>query len=287
MPYTLLSHRTVIRLAGEDTLPFLQGLVTNDVMRLVTGAAVYAALLTPQGKFLHDFFLLRTGDGVLVDTDASRADDLTQRLGMYKLRSKVTIEKSDMAVVSVWDVDVAMPDSLHVFADPRISEMGWRIIGESAVITRWCQSKSIALAGKEAYEQMRIGHGVPEGVRDLVPEKSFLLPFGFEDLHGVDFNKGCYVGQEVTARSKHLGQLRKFIYKVQSRDTALPPSGTPVYLGEHLAGEMRSSSGKTGLALLNTEDVGKARLIQADFRAGNAAVQALLPAWVKTKPAAA
>jgi len=289
MPYAPLPHRGLIRLFGDDTLTFLQGLVTNDVMRLMPGDALYSALLTPQGKFLHDFFIIRGEDDVLMDVDSTRLNDLVQRLNMYKLRSKVTIETlgSAMTVAALWESSDIAPPPLRAFADPRVNELGWRIVGESSAIVAWCNSVSVPAVAPEAYEQRRIALGVPEGVRDLIPDKSFLLQYGFEDLHGVDFRKGCYVGQEVTARSKHLGQVRKFIYKVQSPDMALPAAGTPIHLDGALSGEMRSSYGKAGLALLSVEDVEKARQTHTDFRAGDTPLSASLPAWVKNTPAPA
>jgi tRNA-modifying protein YgfZ len=283
----MLTQRGFIRISGEDRVAFLQGLVSNDVARLAPGHAVYAALLTPQGKFLHDFFLIGDNDGILLDSDADRLPDLMQRLKMYRLRSKVSIDSAaGIAVAALWGIEAPSAAGLHVFPDPRVSELGWRAVGDKTVLEAWLATLSLQKTGTEAYERMRIEAGVPEGGRDLIADKSFLLQFGFEDLHGVDFKKGCYVGQEVTARSKHLGQMRKFVYKVQG-SAALPAAGTPVYIGDELAGEMRSSAGSAGIALLSVENAEKARLSHADLRSGDATLKVSLPGWIKINPSGA
>lgn len=283
MLYTHLTHRGLLRISGEDTVPFLQGLVSNDVARLGQRPALYAALLTPQGKFLHDFFLVREGDAVWLDSDASRLPDLAQKMKMYRLRSKVSIDPAPegMGVAAMWNADDLSPVQASLaFPDPRLPLLGWRVIGNKASVDAALRARGGQEVKPEEYERLRLEAGVPEGGHDLIPEKSFLLPFGFEDLHGVDFKKGCYVGQEVTARSKHLGQLRKFIYKVESADKPLPPAGTPVYAGEALMGEMRSSLGTKGLAFLEVQAVRDARAQGVQLRAAEVSCFASLPAWV-------
>ena len=277
MPYAPLNNRSLIALSGDDTLPFLQGLVSNDVLRLPQTGIVYAALLTPQGKFLHDFFILAQDDKVLIDCENDRRSELMQRLLKYRLRSKVTLETvDDLSVSALWNEPPPTGRGITFFPDPRISALGWRILSKSEELTA-----SFTQVNEEDYDLHRLTLGVPEGGRDLIPEKSFLLPFGFEDLHGVDFNKGCYVGQEVTARSKHRGQLRKYIYQVTGSQKDLPAAGTPIYCNDTLVGEMHSSRGSIGLAVLNRDEVEKAHALHINLRCGDQLLKERLPDWVK------
>ncbi len=266
MPIASLPSRSVLRLEGDDTLAFLQGLVTNDVMRLKAERAQYAALLTPQGKFLYGFFLYALGNAVLIDVDGARAAELLQRLKMYRLRSKVEIDfLPEMKVFAGWDA----PAPEGAYADPRLAELGWRVVSEGM------QTDATA----QAYAQMRLSLSVPDESVDLVPEKSFPLHFGFEDLHAVDFRKGCYVGQEVTARTKHLGTMRKFLYRVEGAGS-LPPAGSAIMAGSDVAGEMCSSEGGVGLAILQAEKASGA----LSYAGG--ALSASLPNWARNIPAA-
>ena len=288
MFYAHLADRAVISISGDDAFVFLQGLVSNDVMRLKKGESVYAALLTAQGKFLHDFFLMPQGDSILLDCNKQGAADLLARLAMYKLRSKVTLEaKDDAGVVAVWGEDSGsgFRASEAWFSDPRMPQLGWRFIGNSDAISARCKEQGMTAADDKAYERCRLSLGVPDGAYDMVREKSLLLEFGFEDLHGVDFAKGCYVGQEVTARSKYRGQMRRFIYQVQA-EVALPPCGTPVTLDGVAAGELRSGQNGTGLALLNVAMVGNAQSRDHNFEAKNVVFKASLPRWAMHPPKA-
>lgn len=231
--FTALTDRAVLRLSGPDALPFLQGLVTCDVLRLPQRGAQFAALLTPQGKYLHSFFLCWQDGAVLLDVARARLPDLLARLKMYKLRSQVLIEETALRVGAGW----GEPPAPHAFADPRLEGLGWRIIGEALPQVS---------ATPEDYDAHRLALGVP-GDNDLTPEKSFPLQFGFEDLQAVDFAKGCYVGQEVTARTKHRGQLAKLLCSVRG---VLPEKGAPLLLEGVAVGEMLSGRDGVGLALL-------------------------------------
>jgi folate-binding protein YgfZ len=282
MRYTFLPERGVLRLSGEDTPAFLQGLVSNDVSRLAETGILYAALLSPQGKYLHDFFLAAWEKSVLIDCEKERLPDLHKRLAMYRLRSKVTMEvmPGDFGVAALWDgkIQEIAAGKIRVRRDPRLAALGWRAVGDKDAIAAWCQEQEIEPVDADAYDRMRIEAGVPES-RDMVVDKSLLLQFGFEELHGVDFHKGCYVGQEVTARSKHIGQVRKFLYKIRCLSGVLPPMGSPIYLGDEAAGELRSHAGGKGLALMKVEMVEKASRSGMDFRCGDAVLKAELPAW--------
>lgn len=279
MPYSPLPSRAVLRLSGDDTLNFLQGLVTNDVLRLPKEKVQYAAMLTPQGKFLHGFFLFWHDGAVLVDVDNMRAVDLLQRLKLYRLRSRVAMElmPETVQVAALWHEDglLPVPEGVIAVADPRNPQLGYRVVGD---IQAWAHGVPVVDAA--AYDAMRLSLGVPDESRDLTPEKSFVLPFGFEFLHAVDFRKGCYVGQEVTARSKHLGTLRKFMYVVKSEDDVnLPAMGTVLYCDGEAVGEMLSSRDCVGLAMLQVA------FAQKDLYHGvHHRVSVSAPSWVKNLP---
>jgi folate-binding protein YgfZ len=223
--------RRVLRIGGADRVHFLQGLVTNDLRHLDAGL-VYAALLSPQGKYLADFFLKDAGDAILLDADADQAPGLAQRLGLYRLRAAVTIEDSGLAVRR--GTGPAPPGALP---DPRHPDLGWRAYG--------------AEGGDDGtdFDAIRVAHCIPEAGIELVPNDTFILEAGFERLHGVDFRKGCYVGQEVTARMKHKTELRKGLATVEV-DGAAPP-GTPLATEDgREAGVLYTQSGGRGIAYL-------------------------------------
>jgi folate-binding protein YgfZ len=241
-----MSTRTVFRITGSDQAPFLQNLVTNDVTRAQDGL-VWTALLTPQGKYLADFFLLADGDGLLLDVDTSLAAGLSQRLTMYRLRADVQIAQTDITVAR----GLGEPPK-GAFADPRDPSLGWRAYD--------------GRAGEEAdWEALRVAAGVPESGIELIPNESYPLEHRFEALSGVDFKKGCYVGQEVTARMKHKTTLRKGLARVQVTGAADP--GTPIVNGDGKeAGTLYSQANGAGLAYLRFDRA------TGDMRAGDATV---------------
>jgi folate-binding protein YgfZ len=267
MYFTLLPKRAMLAVSGGDAETFLQGLVSNDLRKLSSGA-VYAAMLSPQGKFLHDFFLIRRGDAILMDCDSLRVNDLLSRLTLYKLRAAVNIEKLPDAVTAAWGKKTEQG-----YADPRLPAMGYRIIG--AAKTDGWQEKTF-----DDYEAHRLALGIPDGAQDMLIDKSFLLELGFESLHGVDFNKGCYVGQEVTARSKFRGQVRKHIYQVRA-DGELPPLGTPIVQDGAEVGQLRSHAGNIGLAIIRIEAVEKNSPLTADGKT----IAASFPIWANADAA--
>jgi tRNA-modifying protein YgfZ len=227
-----VADRTIIRLTGNDALPFLQGLVSNNVMPLAKGPGlVWAALLSPQGKYLVDFFVANTGADLLIDLPAFLADTTLQRLGIYRLRADVVLSPSDLTVVRGLG-----PAPAGALADPRHPDLGWRLYGA-------------ALPAPDVdWDAIRVRHLIPECGIELVPGESYLLETGFDRLHGVDFRKGCYVGQEVTARMKHKTDLRKGLAKV--RVSAPVPVGTPILSGGKEAGTLWTQSGGMGIAYL-------------------------------------
>ena len=233
------TDRSVLRVSGPEAREFLQGLVTNDVRGLDRGA-VYAALLSPQGKYLFDFFLVPDGDDILIDVKADRAPALAQRLAMYRLRAKVAIEPTALAVIAGLG-----PPPEGALADPRHPDLGWRAwVADPAALLA-----SLAPLSPGEMQARRIALGVPESGAELLPDDSYILEMGFERLNGVDFRKGCYVGQEVTARMKHKTDLRKGLVRVRVEGEA-PPPGTEIRAGEKPAGTLHSAAGGQGLAYL-------------------------------------
>ena len=260
-----LKDRGVIAVGAEEAASFLQGLLTNDVERLEEGAARYAGLLTPQGKILFDMLVVRApGSAFLIDCAAEQAADLARRLGFYKLRSKVSIadQSADRAVVAFWgdeEPDEA-PDSV-LYADPRDSRLGWR-----AIMPRG-QAVQIGEEHAPTYEALRIAAGVPKGGVDFVYGDAFPHDANFDLLHGVDFDKGCYVGQEVVSRMKHRGTARKRVARVKL--TAEPASpGTAVLDGELAVGTLGSSSGREALAMLRLDRVEDAKAAGRELTSG-------------------
>ena len=243
-----MSDRQILRFSGADTRDFLQGLVTNDVTRLGDGL-IYAALLTPQGKYIADFFLFADGDTVLLDAQASQVDMLVQRLTLYKLRADVTIERTELHLHRGLD-----DTPTDAFSDPRNSALGWRAYRDKPQHddTDWAT--------------IRVTHMIPQTGIELTPD-TFILEVGFERLHGVDFRKGCYVGQEVTARMKHKTELRKGLALVSVSGTALP--GTEITAAGKPAGTLHSVAGDRALAYLRFDRA------QGLMNAGSAQIEML------------
>ncbi len=268
----LLEDRGVIQVSGDDATSFLQGLLTNDVERLGVGEARYAGLLSPQGKILFDMLVVRapaeTGAAFLLDCAAVQAVDLTRRLGFYKLRARVSIAdaSSALAVVAYWGEEPdGAPGSVR-YADPRDSRLGWREILPRAA------ARTVGDEHAPTYEALRIGAGVPKGGVDFLYGDAFPHDANFDLLQGVDFAKGCYVGQEVVSRMKHRGAARKRIERVKVLGEP-PPPGTPVLDGELAAGTLGSSSGREGLAMLRLDRVEDANAAGRALSAGGVRLQ--------------
>ncbi|WP_071672856.1 CAF17-like 4Fe-4S cluster assembly/insertion protein YgfZ [Nioella nitratireducens] len=239
------TDRTVIRLTGEDRHHLLHGLVTRDP---VANALTYSALLTPQGKFLADFFLLDQGDEILLDVKSDLAPGLAKRLMMYRLRSRVGIEAADLTVTR----GLGEPPT-GALADPRHPALGWRAFGSEGG------------PASVDWDAIRVAHCIPETGVELIPDETFILEAGFDRLAGVDHRKGCYVGQEVTARMKHKTTLRKGLVTVQIDGSA--PVGTQIMAGGKVAGTLFTQSGGQAIAYLRFERAG------AEMTAGDASVR--------------
>jgi folate-binding protein YgfZ len=286
--YAILPGRAVLEIAGPDRKAFLQGLVSSDARRVAPTRALHAALLTAQGRFLHEFHIAELGEAILLDAEAARLDDLAKRLKLYKLRSKVTIAaRPDLAVGAAWGDSVpasfglaaeegaAKPEAEGVvFVDPRLAALGVRALLPRTRFAEIACAAGCASRDEAAYDTLRVSHGVPDGSRDLPVEDALLLENGFDELHGVDWKKGCYVGQELTARMKYRGLVKKRLVPV-SIDGPVPAPGTPVTRDGQEAGEMRSSAGAMGLALLRLEALNAT----GPLRAGDATLRPTKPAW--------
>ena len=275
--FSILSHRGVIAVAGEDRVEFLQGLISNDVTKVAQSHAVWAALLTPQGRFLNDMFVVDAGFGtLLLETERERAPALARKLAMYKLRSKVTVEDRsagmDVAVVFGPGAEKcnAVPGALS-YIDPRLPELGLRVLTPAGQAGKLLGLPEAPVA---EYDALRLKLGVPDGSRDLPVEKALLLESGFDELHGVDWEKGCYMGQELTARTKYRALVRKRLFPVQV-EGEMPAPGTAIERNGEEVGEIRSGAGDRALAMLRLE------ALDGTLTAGGARIVPHKPDWMK------
>ena len=275
--FSLLAHRSVIAVGGPDRAAFLQGLISNDTAKVGPGRAIWAALLTPQGRFLNDMFVVEDGNETfLLETERERAPALAKKLKMYTLRSKVTVEDRadamEVAVVFGAGAEEVVPVAGAVaFVDPRLPELGVRVLAPTGQAARRLGLPEAPLA---EYEALRLKLGVPDGSRDLPVEKALLLESGFDELHGVDWQKGCYMGQELTARTKYRGLIKRRLFPVKV-EGALPPPGTPVERDGREVGEIRSGQGDRALALLQLDAA------EGPLTAEGATLHAERPAWMQ------
>jgi folate-binding protein YgfZ len=292
--YVMLEDRGIVMITGEDRSPFLQGLISNDVTHVSGTRSVYAAFLTPQGKYLHDFFVAEIADGLVLECERERAGDLVRRLRVYKLRSKVAVEdvSADWAVAALIGEDAARSVGLGdgqsgaavpfaggvAFVDPRLAEAGVRAILPRAEAAQRLEEAGFAAEAPAAYDALRIGLGLADGSRDMEPERTVLLECGFDELHGVDWEKGCFLGQELTARTRYRSLVRKRLVPVEL-DGSLPAPGTPVLRDGREVGDMRSGADGLGLAMLRLEALGEGGT--APLTAGEARLTPRLPSWIK------
>jgi|GraSoi_2013_60cm_1033757.scaffolds.fasta_scaffold10956_3 folate-binding protein YgfZ len=292
--FVALGERGLLVVAGEDRRVFLQGLISNDVEKVAASRAIHAALLTAQGKYLHDFFVAALGETLILDGEAARLGDLQRRLGLYRLRTKVTLAPAagDLGVFAAFGGEalaaLGLPDQPGAaapfgggvaFVDPRLVALGARLVMAKDAGAAALRALGFAEAEFATYDRLRLEHGVPDGSRDLTVEKAILLESGFEELNGVDWQKGCYIGQELTARTKYRGLIKKRLMAVRV-DGALPPPGTPVMLGEQEAGEMRSGRDGIALALLRLDAVAAASAGQP-LTSGAARLTPIKPDWAR------
>src|SRR6201996_571456 len=253
MKAAFLPDRGVVKVAGEDARNFLNGLVTTDVTKLAPGIARFGALLTPQGKITVDFLITEApaghGGGFLIDCPRPLAQPLATKLGFYKLRAKVVIENlsDNLGVIAAWDGEPAMKPDL-AFPDPRDAALGWRILAPQELAQKVADLIGADLVDSAAYEAHRNAIGVPRGGLDFLSGDAFPHETNMDRLHGVAFDKGCYVGQEVVSRMQHRGTARTRTVRI-ALDGPAPETGTAILAGEKPVGTMGSSAGGAGLAL--------------------------------------
>jgi len=262
MKAAILPDRGVVKVAGEDARDFLNGLITTDLTDLAPGLARFGALLTPQGKIIVDFLITEApaghGGGFLIDCPLPLAKGLADKLGFYKLRAKVSVENlSDtLGVIAAWDGEPAMKPDL-AFADPRDAALGWRVLAPQDLAQKVAELIGADLVDSTDYEAHRIASGVPRGGLDFMYGDAFPHETNMDRLHGVDFDKGCYVGQEVVSRMQHRGTARTRAVKVVWDDFA-PEPGTPMLAGDKPVGTVGSNAGRNGMALVRTDRVADA-----------------------------
>ena len=260
---TPLPERGVIAVEGDDRVAFLQGLVSNDIESVRPGQAVWTALLTAQGKWLADFFVFTDAGMLLLDCENAQIPMLIQRLSRYRLRMQASLRPvPDLGVHVAWPT---RPNVLGIAApDPRLPNFAWRILsGESLLVN----------ATPDDWDRYRLEAGLPDGSKDLEPDRSVLLEAGFDELGGVSWSKGCYMGQELTARTKYRGLVKRRLVPVIVSG-ALPPVGTVVLKDGVDVGTMRSGRDEMGLASLRLDALG------GTLRCGEAIIVPKIPGWM-------
>lgn len=282
-----LPERGFIAIDGPDARSFLQGVISNDVEKVSENKAIWAAFLTPQGKYLHDFFLLERAGQLLLETEAVRLPDLLKRLKLYKLRSKVELHdvSEEWQVALVWGEGALAAFGLDQVAgharpldggqgcavvDPRHQGLGARIWQQGAAEMACLREGSLA-----DYQRLRISLGIPDGSQDMEIEKALLLENGFDELGGVDWQKGCYMGQELTARTKYRGLVKKRLLPIEKKHSFQDEEGEIIQDGR-VVGELRSHSGRNALALLRLQALEG----DAPMTCGQEQIQVAIPDWV-------
>ena len=285
MKSAFLPDRGVIKVAGDDARNFLHGLITPDVDRLKPGLGRFGALLTPQGKIIVDFLITEApaghGGGFLIDCPKALADSLATKLKFYKLRAKVTVDNltGDLGVLAAWGGPLAAQPDL-AFADPRNGELGYRILIPEDLKQRLSDLIGAQLVDAADYEAHRIALGVPRGGLDFMYNDAFPHETNMDRLAGVDFDKGCYVGQEVVSRMQHRGTARTRSVKVLL-DGPSPEAGATILAGEKPVGTIGSSARGKGIALVRIDRVADALDAGQPLTAGGLAVRLAEPDVVR------
>jgi tRNA-modifying protein YgfZ len=286
MKAAFLPDRGVIKVSGEDARDFLNGLITTDLAELKPGLGRFGALLTPQGKIIIDFLITEApsghGGGFLIDCPRALAQALADKLRFYKLRAKVTVENlsDNLGVVAAWDGEFAMKPDL-AFADPRDVRLGWRILVPEELKQKVADLIGADLVDSAEYEAHRIATGVPRGGLDFMYGDAFPHETNMDRLNGVDFDKGCYVGQEVVSRMQHRGTARTRTVRVLLEGPS-PEAGATILAGDKPVGTMGSTAGQNGLALIRTDRVADALESGVPLSAGGLAIRLADPAALPT-----
>jgi folate-binding protein YgfZ len=288
MKAAFLPDRGVVKISGDGARDFLNGLVTTDVALLRPGLGRFGALLTPQGKIVTDFLITEApsghGGGFLIDCPRALAQGLADKLGFYKLRAKVGIENlsDSLGVVAVWDGEPAMKPDL-AFADPRNAALGWRILVPEELAQKVADLIGAEMVDSTVYDAHRIAAGAPRGGLDFMYGDAFPHETNMDRLHGVDFDKGCYVGQEVVSRMQHRGTARTRTIRILL-DGPAPEPGAAVVAGDKSIGTMGSAAGGAGLALLRIDRAADALQAGTPLTAGGLALRLADPDDVSTAP---
>lgn len=282
----LSTERAVLRITGEETAKFLQGIVTSSVENLAPGAAVYTALLTPQGKIVVDFIAVAIaadeGGGFLLDAPAALAGELAKKLNFYKLRAKVEIApRPDLAVAVVFDKEPPAELGL-VYLDPRHFGLGWRVVLPAEGAATALEGAGAKIVGPEVWQGRRISLGIPEGGKDFIYGDTFPHEADMDLLGGVDFHKGCFIGQEVVSRVERRDVARRRAVPVAFADSA-PEAGAEVKAGERVLGYMGSAAGRLGVAMLRLDRADEAIKAGEKIEAGGVELTLVKPDWANFK----
>jgi folate-binding protein YgfZ len=288
MKAAFLPDRSVVKVSGEAARDFLNGLVTTDIDLVQPGLGRFGALLTPQGKIVVDFLITEApaghGGGFLIDCPRALAQSLTDKLGFYKLRAKVVVENlsDNFGVLAAWDGEPAIKPDL-TFADPRGDKLGWRILIPTELAPKAASLIGADLVDSAAYEAHRIACGAPRGGVDFMYSDAFPHETNMDRLHGVDFDKGCYVGQEVVSRMQHRGTARTRTVRLILDDSP-PEAGVAIVAGDKPLGTMGSSAGGMGLGLVRIDRAADALDAGTPLTAGGIAVRLADPDEVRPAP---
>jgi folate-binding protein YgfZ len=288
MKAAFLPDRGVVKVTGSDARDFLNGLVTTDVTLLRPGLGRFGALLTPQGKITTDFLITEApaghGGGFLIDCPLVLAQALAEKLGFYRLRAKVSVENlsESLGVLAAWDGDPALKPDL-AFADPRNAALGWRILVPEELAPKAAGLIGAELADSTAYDAHRIALGVPRGGLDFIYGDAFPHEANMDRLHGVDFDKGCYVGQEVVSRMQHRGTARTRTVRVILDGGAPEPGATLLAAGKPV-GIMGTAAGHRGLALIRIDRTADALEAGIPLTSGGLAIRLAEPGELRSTP---
>ena len=288
MKAAFLPDRGVVKVAGSDARDFLNGLVTSDLTLLRPGLGRFGALLTPQGKIYADFLITEVasghGGGFLFDCPLALAQGFADKLGFYKLRAKIAVENlsGSLGVLAAWDGDPTVVPDL-AFADPRNTALGWRIVVPEELAQKLAELIGAEMVDSAAYDSHRIASGVPRGGLDFSYGDAFPHETNMDRLHGVDFDKGCYVGQEVVSRMQHRGTARTRTVRILL-DGPAPEPGAAILAGDKSVGTMGSAAGHNGLALIRIDRVADALDAAIPLTSGGLAIRLAEPDEVRSTP---
>jgi folate-binding protein YgfZ len=289
-----LKNRRIIRASGKDTYTFLQGMISNDISKVSNNQSIYSTFLTPQGKFLNDFFVIKHKDHLLLDCEKGREDSLVERLENYKLGSDIVFQKepgyqvfalitNDFSVFNLEDKilgSTVSSESTITMLDPRHKKLGLRSIILKEEGKSFFKKEGFSNVTFDEYEKLRIPLGIPDGSRDIEVGKGLLMESGVSELNGIDWDKGCYLGQELTARTKFRGQLKRRLIPVKSEGPC-PKHGSEIHLQEKLIGTVRSGIDNYAIALLEIDHVKKQESSKEKLTAQGIPLIPIPPDWIK------